>query len=313
MKLLIAYDGSSCSEAAIDDLIKAGLPKDAQAIVLTIAEVWLPQIGADVFFQKYLAQIGDRDKFGGAAENGDANTSEAQTLAVDARKRLEHHFPNWKVEIQTAEGSPAQEILRRAETFEPDLIVVGSHGRSAVNRLILGSISQKVLAAANCSVRVARGKVELEQPLASERIVVGFDGFPGAQAAVNAVAARNWRAGSEVLLVAAADPLAPTTIGRFLPPIVEWVEEERKNEQQRIEQLAADAAQILRERNLKTEIAVQTGNPRQILVEQAARWHADSIFVGANAVGGQFERFLLGSVSAAVAARAHCSVEIVRK
>ena len=44
MKLLVSYDGSNCSEAAIDDLAGAGLPAEGRAVVLTVAEVWLPPV-----------------------------------------------------------------------------------------------------------------------------------------------------------------------------------------------------------------------------------------------------------------------------
>jgi len=56
---------------------------------------------------------------------------------------------------------------------------------------------------------------------------------------------------------------------------------------------------------------VVDGDPKALLPREAERWQADSIFVGARGVRG-VERFLLGSVSAAVAARAPCSVEVVR-
>lgn len=42
MKLLIGYDGSRCSEAALDDLTHAGLPVKGEAMVISVAEVWLP-------------------------------------------------------------------------------------------------------------------------------------------------------------------------------------------------------------------------------------------------------------------------------
>ena len=42
MKLLVAYDGSGCAEAAIDDLYQAGLPETGTAHVISVAEVWLP-------------------------------------------------------------------------------------------------------------------------------------------------------------------------------------------------------------------------------------------------------------------------------
>lgn len=42
MKILIGYDGSDCAEAALDDLMRAGLPESAEAHIMSIAEVWLP-------------------------------------------------------------------------------------------------------------------------------------------------------------------------------------------------------------------------------------------------------------------------------
>jgi hypothetical protein len=59
-------------------------------------------------------------------------------------------------------------------------------------------------------------------------------------------------------------------------------------------------------------LADQEGRlPKSVLPDEAASWGADCIFVGARGLS-RFERFRLGSVSAATAACAHCSVEIVR-
>ncbi len=56
---------------------------------------------------------------------------------------------------------------------------------------------------------------------------------------------------------------------------------------------------------------IRRGNPKEQIIEEAESWGADSIFVGATGMRGM-DRLLLGSVSSAVAARAHCSVEVVR-
>jgi nucleotide-binding universal stress UspA family protein len=53
------------------------------------------------------------------------------------------------------------------------------------------------------------------------------------------------------------------------------------------------------------------GDPKRILIDEAETWGADSIFIGSRGLSG-WEKFLLGSVSSAVAVRAHCSVEVVR-
>ncbi|HEX2491994.1 MAG TPA: universal stress protein [Blastocatellia bacterium] len=54
---------------------------------------------------------------------------------------------------------------------------------------------------------------------------------------------------------------------------------------------------------------VKEEDPKRLLIAEAESWGADCIFVGARGMG-RIERFLLGSVSSAVTARAHCSVEV---
>ena len=70
-----------------------------------------------------------------------------------------------------------------------------------------------------------------------------------------------------------------------------------------------EAADKLRAAALKTEVVVKEEDPKRLLIAEAESWGADCIFVGARGMG-RIERFLLGSVSSAVAARAHCSVEV---
>lgn len=331
MKLLFAYDGSSCSEAALDDLVRAGLPEEGEARVMSVAEIWLPPADATAAVGTAAAAATTASAAAGneseAPQNGlnpyvesivqkhrfkaKKAVAEAETFANHAKQRLERLLPRWRVEIAATFGSPAWEILSAADEFAPDLIVVGSHGRSAIGRFFLGSISNKILTEAHCSVRVARGRIEVD-PTPS-RVVIGFDGSCGAQAAVEAVAARNWREESEFRLIAVTDPLLPTAIGLFVPPVTSWVEEEMQTERDWIEKLAENALGIIRAAGSRATLDIHAGNPKKIIVEEAERWNADCIFVGANAYGSRVERFLIGSTSAAVAARAHCSVEVVRK
>jgi nucleotide-binding universal stress UspA family protein len=310
MRILIGYDGSQAAEAALDDLKTAGLPGSADACVMSVAEVWLPpeniEGNGDRTKNEYVEQITEKHH-----QKSKKAVAEAEAFARHARERLLKNFPEWKICATATFGSPAWEIITKASEMKADLIVVGSHGHSAVARFFLGSISQKVLTEAACSVRVARGKIEVDDPLSS-RVIIGYDGSAGANAAVAAVAARNWHKDSEFRLVAVADPVTPSAIGRFVPPIANWVEEANQDENDWIEKIAADALCKLRDVNLSASLHVRAGNPKSVLVEEASEWHADSIFVGANRFGSNIERFLLGSVSAAVAARANCSVEVVR-
>jgi nucleotide-binding universal stress UspA family protein len=303
MRILIGYDGSECSDAALDDLKMAGLPDDIEAHVMSVAEVWLPPPPSGVSISDYAIELQSRRQPFQAWETHAKEITAAGRTAERAACRLRANFPAWDVSAASGVGSPAWEILSRSGEMASDLIVVGSHGRSALGRFFLGSISQKVLAEARCTVRIARGKVDVDP--APARLVVGFDGSPGAKAAVAAVASRNWPEHTQVRVVAVADVSVPVDIGLMAPVAMtdnrDW-----------LLGLSDGSIETLRSAGLETEFVSEFGNPKNVLVDIAENWHADSIFVGANRIGSRVERVLLGSIAAAVAARAHCSVEVVR-
>lgn len=311
MKLLVSYDGSACAEAALDDLVRAGLPETGRAIVITVAEVWLPPvhdrnitgIKLDAYTERMILNHWKK------AEKA---VAEAQEMANRAKERLQKIMPQWEIIAEATYGSAAWEIITRAAKFKPNLIVAGSRGQSAISRLFLGSISQKVLTEANCSVRIARGRVEVDPP-APLRIIIGYDDSEGAKTAVKAVASRKWSEGTEVRLISVTDPVSSSLLGKMLSPIAHMAEKNYEDEIKWIEKAGEKAMKILLKSGLKASHHVHAGNPKQILTEEAESWHADCIFVGATAYGSRIERFLLGSVSASVAAHAHCSVEVVRK
>ena len=312
MKLLIAYDGSGCAEAALDDLQRAGLPQEAEALVVSVAEMWLPPPPPSAY--EVVAEATAAHTPAALQREYVKDSSpvlETRALAEEARERLRAKFPGWVVKAEAFYGSPAREVLRVADEWGPQLVVVGSHGRTALGRFVLGSVSQKVLHEASSSVRVARGRVEVEpRPC---RVLVGVDGSPGAEAAVRAVAARHWPEGGEARVVLVDGPLDFGVVERLVPPLHKVVEEENREEAAWVRETFDAAAVQLSAAGLATSSVVTTGDPRRVLVQEAERWGADCIFVGSHRFGNRVERFLLGSVAAAVAARAHCSVEVTRE
>jgi len=306
MKLLIAYDGSRCAEAALDDLTHAGLPVKGEAMVISVAEVWLPPPSSYEIVEMAVIAKGPA-----ALERkymaGSLAVKDADALAAKAAARFQANFPKWTVEYKAVWGSPNWEIFSKANEWNADLIVIGSHGRTALGRFFLGSISQWLLNEARCSVRVARGKID--EPDFPVRLIVGLDGSQNADAAVEQVAARIWPEKSEVRVVVVDQPLEPTVVGEFIPAVRHSLAEESEHSRN----LAAAAAARLRTKGLRAEALVKIGDPKHQLVKLAEDWRADCIFLGATGLTNRVERFLLGSVAGAVAARAHCSVEIVRK
>lgn len=312
MKLLIAYDGSHSANAALDDLTHAGLPATGEALIMTIAETWLPPpppSAAEIVEMAAHAKgpLGLERTYMAASES----VIDADKLARRAAERFQANFPNWKVSHEAVWGSATYELFARAEEFKADMILVGSHGRSAVGRFFLGSVSQWLLNEARCSVRIARGKLdEADFPV---RLIVGVDGSGNADLAVAQIAERNWPARSEVRVVVVDQPLAPTLAGDLIPMVGSIVEECNREEQERARQLAEKSAQFLKAKGLRAEGVVKLGDPKRALIEFAEEWRADCIFLGATGLSNRLERFLLGSVAGAVAARARCSVEIVRR
>ena len=300
MKILIAYDGSSCADAALMDLQRAGLPGEVEAIVMSVADVWLWP-GSNQEAAESSSTALEMAGVTRAHKRALQAVEEARALAVQASERVRASFPAWKVQAEAYGESPAWAIIRKADEWKADLVVVGSHGRSAFGRLILGSVSQKVVTEASRSVRVGRGRVlPGNSPV---RIVIGVDGSPGAEAAVRAVTGRSWPASSEARVIGVLDSMMVTAMEQN----VEVDQDEWAWARQRVEA----SAETVRASGLIVSSVVKEGDPRQLLIDEAEQWEADCIFVGARGLRS-FERFLLGSVSTAVVARAHCSVEVVR-
>ena len=311
MKILIGYDGSECADAALDDLAQAGLPQICEAHIWSVAELWLPPPPPSVheILEEAEHSSSPAELHRHYASNCAAG-KHALSLAERARDRLLGRFPKWEVTAGSSCGSPAWELIAKADQWKPDLIVVGSHGRTAIGRFVLGSVSQRVLTEARCSVRIARGRVE--EPDSPVRIVAGTDGSPEAEAALRAITSRKWPPQSEVRVILVDDPLAPEFLDKLIPPLARMREEDMKQERAWVQEISKRSYDVLRSAGIKATCAVREGDPKRELPAAAEEWGADCIFVGSSGFSNRFERFVLGSVSAAVAARAHCSVEVVR-
>jgi len=84
------------------------------------------------------------------------------TLERDLRRVLTaRRASDVKIEISLRNGNVVQEILAQAKTSRPDLMVIGSHGRGGIQRLVLGSVAEKVLRLATCPVLTVRRGVRL--------------------------------------------------------------------------------------------------------------------------------------------------------
>lgn len=293
-KILVAYDGSDFADAALADLRFAGLPEnDVEVLVMSVAEVWLPPSDSeDDGTPNYITEIVAKKHL-----KNRQILEDTKKLTEKAAERIQTFFPDWNVRAETTYGSPAWEILSRADEFKPDLIAAGSQGLSAFKRILIGSVSQKIVTEAKCSVRVSRRTNEnAEIPV---RILLAFDGTSGAEKAAEVIKNRNWTSGSSVRVLIVED--------------YENIRSSFTSDNFSLEERGEKIVKELEAANLDASLKIVEGDPKDLIVREADHFQADSIFVGATKFSGAVQRFLIGSVSSAITSRAHCSVEVVRE
>ena len=307
MKILIGYDGSEGSDAALKDLKRSGLPSEADVLIMTLADVFVPPADEEVdsTFPRYV-----RDGIKCAHECARQKLEQASAVAKRTSEQVKKLFPMWHVDYEAQADSPAWALIRTADRWKPDLIIMGARGHSVFGgRLILGSISQRVLYEAPCSVRIARSSHNtVDAPV---RILIGVDQSPDSNAAVDAVCSRKWAPGSEVGLLTVVDTVMAINADPSQPSAMKWIEVGEEKQWDQVRRIFEPTAQRLRDAGLHAEVLIRRGNPADQMLDEADTWGADCIFVGAKGTRG-IDRLLLGSISSAVSARAHCSVEVVR-
>ncbi len=146
MKILLAIDGSPCSEAAVAEVARRPWPAGSEVRVISAIEPpAVPGVEPWMVPSNYFEEI-ER-----------AGHDRALATVEGAQLKLRGGTDKTlKLTTATPTGAPKQVILDEAEAWGADLIVVGSHGYSAWDRLLLGSVSNAVAVHAKCSVEIVR-------------------------------------------------------------------------------------------------------------------------------------------------------------
>ena len=146
MKILLAVDGSACSDAAIEEVLRRPWPPQSEVRVISAFETPL-MVGIEPWAvtPSYFDQL----------EN--AVRAAAKAIVDGALAKLKTiEDATLEISSETVEGSSGQMIVEEAERWGADLIIMGSRGLGAWNRLLLGSVSSAVVHHAKCSVEIVR-------------------------------------------------------------------------------------------------------------------------------------------------------------
>jgi len=289
MRVVLATDGSEDARAATAWLAGFSLPQDTAVRVMTVVSVTAAPLDVPTVrnFQAALHQ-------------------EARAVADASCATLAKRFRTVEASVET--GDPREAIVRVAEEWPADLIVMGARGLSGVEQLLIGSVSLGVARHAPCPVLVVKGGGG-----GGRRILLAIDGSEEALAAARFVSRLPLGLDACVQLVGVAErprfpSAAPLAATPMLRAAIEDIVAERKAT---IAKALEQAAARFGPGGPRVERTVTVGHPAEEIVRAAEDSGADLVVVGARGLGA-LKRLLLGSVSEGVLRNARPAVLIVR-
>ena len=285
MKLLIAVDSANSTEVLVGVVGVRPWPDGTTAHVISVV------VDADVPLEVW-REAG----YGKAGVRREMENRGNQITSLAVERLKEVGIP---AEVVVTRGDPRHLIPFFARKWSSDLIFVRAHVRKDFEHWMLGSVARAVVTSAPCTVQIVRNQTkESAHTLDSARkVLLATDGSETSMAAAEALAGRPWPEGSQFRIVSVEEPWA------LKGSSVRNIEQ--------AQEAVSSAARVLASAGLEAIGDVLSGSTRDVILEEAKKWRADLIVVGSHGRRG-FKRFLLGSVSEAVAMNAHCSVVVVR-
>ena len=294
MKILVALDGSDCSRSVIDHCLSSVFDEDTQLKLISVVD----------YFEPLPALEGIKE----------IEIESARKLLAKEAGRLMERFPSLNVSYRVLDGYIKSKIMEEARDWRADLIMLGSHGRRGIEKLLLGSISLAILNHAAIPVRVVRKGASAE---GSFEVMLCMDDSRYSREALERVLiiqsmTSKLPSDCRFSLVSVIFPLpdAPNAPDsqRF------QLEDRKRKHQEDAERILSQAESRIKDKfGEKTEVVklVESGDARDRILAVARERKPTLIFMGSHGRGA-FDRALMGSVSEAVVNLAETTVEIVR-
>ena len=276
-KILVCTDGSPDSEGAITAALNLAKTTGSTLYLLEVLfylagyELQAPDTLAPPMVNLELMQAQET----AAKERLEARKAEAAGEGVTLEPRVR------------SASSAYEGILEEAGELRPDLIIMGRHGYTGLTRLLMGSVTARVIGHSPCHVLVAPREV----PLSFKRLLVASDGSPFSEAAWTEALSLAKTMGSDLIgvAVAASDRDIPVAT-----QVVRTLEEEASQQ------------------GITLDTMIPMGRPEEGIVKAADFKGASLIIVGSHGRTG-LKRLLMGSVAERVIGDAKCPVLVVKK
>jgi nucleotide-binding universal stress UspA family protein len=221
------------------------------------------------------------------------------------------------IEFDLAEGSTAVEILAKAEGIPADLLVMGTHGRSGFERLILGSVTEKVLRKAACPVLTVPAGVPEAAPATPglfKRILCAVDFSDCSMHALNYAmsVAQEADARLTVMHVIELPPDVPREVHETMlagpQSLREYIALAEEDSRTRLKSAIPDTVRAY----CAVDTVLATGKPYREILRVAEEQNADLLLIGIHGRGA-IDRLLFGSTAHHLVRQASCPVLTLRK
>src|SRR5271169_4120691 len=252
MRILVGVDGSSSSATVIEEVARRPWPAGSEFAVVTVVDPY--------FFPKAPLLLEE------AKQSAQRSLEELAKPLMDA---------GWQTSPNVILDNPRHALPRAASQWRAELIMMGSHGRGTVGRLLVGSTAQAVLRHSECSVEIVRTAREGAGKYSGMRVLVPTDGSEHAQVALASVATRPWPKGSEFTVI--ASPEYPVLLGEYPYYAPEQVAELSKQSLEHARAAAKTGGELLLSAGLKvsSEITEPKDTPAHSILAAAETWNAD--------------------------------------
>lgn len=305
-RILLATDGSKLAQHGAEHGIRLAKALGASAVGVYASP---PVTSAEVFEFVPMTLVADATAMGRAAEDAVRHLGAMQAAAKGAA------VPYKSVHMR--DGAPAESIVKTAKAEKSDLVVVGSHGRTALSQLVLGSVTTRVLATCVVPVLVYR-EAAAPKPArrtgASEsyrRIMICTDGSAAAKLATKHGVDLAKSLGASVVAIYVTPPFVPPIgfeTSPMMPAIRKHMAEARAGAQYHLGAVARRAERVGVECQTRHEGGMSAA---RLIVDTARRMRCDLIVMGSHG-RDRFKQVLLGSVATRVLETCSTPVLIVR-
>ena len=234
-----------------------------------------------------------------------------QRIQQYAKDQLERLIPsedkNWQLLLTI--GRPAEEIARLSEEFKIDLVVAATHGRSGLERFVLGSVSERLMHILPCPLLIVRERDGASSPDGRfQKILVGCDFSEDSDLAVRYGCNLAQEFQSELHLVHVIEPELFKDLMRPDSDAAQHIEEDmRAHFGEKLDCLVSEEARYW----CNPTTTLLAGQPHEEIIKYAVLHNIDLVVLGVHG-RGFLEKLLLGSTTDRVVRTGPCPVLTVR-